>query len=182
MILSTVCLHLEHDHHMKERLSTYYLVAATLVVILGLAIFQFRTVKPPESTPVTNKTANTGEARAVRFLKKGQYPSFVSGVMEPGNIRLELSPEGLENGRLKVRFFANAHDQTLDPYDLALMTALSYEDRLLKPSHSDRMKGHHDSGLMFFDFGRLHDTDALSNFTITVRGLPSEKVRTFRWE
>lgn len=170
---------------MKDRLSTYYIFAAALLLILSLAILQLRTMStegPAAATVADANSINKSEARVVRFLEKGEFPSFVSGVMEPGNIRLELSPEGFEKNRLIVRFFANAHDQTLDPYDLALMTTLKYEDRLLKPSYTNRMKGHHDSGLMYFDFGKLHDTSSLSTFTITVEGLPSEEVRVFRWD
>jgi len=170
---------------MKDKVYIYYVFAAALLLILGLAILQFRTMKTGESAAATTadvESVSKREARAVRFLKKGEFPSFVSGVMEPGNIRLELSPEGFEKNRLEVRFFANAHDQTLETYDMAMMSTLKYDDRLLKPSYADRMKGHHDSGLMFFDFGKLHDTSSLSTFTITVQGLPSEETRIFRWE
>jgi hypothetical protein len=62
------------------------------------------------------------------------------------------------------------------------MTTLEYGDRKLKPTYSDRMNGHHDSGVMVFDLGKLHDPAALSAFSITISGLPSEEVRVFRWE
>jgi hypothetical protein len=87
--------------------------------------------------------------------------------MEPGNIRFELSPEGIENDRLRIRFYANAHDLSLEPYSLAQMTTLEYGDRKLKPTYSDRMNGHHDSGVMVFDLGKLHDPAALSTFCMT---------------
>jgi hypothetical protein len=167
---------------MKDRSSVYIIVALLFVVLTTFTIFQYRHTRINAPAVESTTYKSTGEPTAVQFLKKGDYPSFVSGVMEPGNIRLELSPEGIENDRLKIRFFANAHDLTLESYNLGTMTTLKYGDRKLKPTYFDRMKGHHDSGLMLFDLGKLHVPAALSTFSITINGLPSEEVRVFRWE
>jgi len=167
---------------MKDRSLIFFVVGALLLVVFSFSIFQYRHTRI--NAPVVEGIIpqNTAGPKAVQFIKKGTYPSFVSGTMEPGNIRLELSPEGFKNSAFKVRFFANAHDMVLEPYDLAQMTTLQYEGRLLKPSHTDRMKGHHDSGLMYFDIGKSHDPDSLATFSITVKGLPRDEVRVFNWE
>jgi hypothetical protein len=176
-----VFLSLGRKSFMEDKVSIYYIIAALFLVFSVFTIYQYRhtMINAPVAENAVSKSA--GGPTAVNFLKKGEYPSFVSGVMEPGNIRLELSPEGFENDAFKVRFFANAHDLILGTYDLALMTTLEYENRLLKPLRSDRMKGHHDSGLMVFDLGILHNPDSLTTFSITVRGLPKEETRVFSW-
>ncbi len=168
---------------MKSTLTLYITVALVIFLISGLGIYQYRSAKG--EAPVVGKveTEKTNGLATSQFLKQGKFPSFVTGIMEPGNVRLELSPEGFDNRQLKVRFFANAHDLTLDSYDLAQMTTLEYESRRIKPlAYSDRMKGHHDSGLLFFEIGKLHNVPALSTLSITVRGLPSEEVRVFQWK
>jgi hypothetical protein len=166
----------------KNRSSIYIIFALLFVVFSVLTIFQYRHIRDRVLfAGAVNSVSANGPAE-VKFLKRGEYPSFVSGGMEPGNIRLELSPENIENDRLRIRFFANAHDLTLESFNLAQMTTLQYGDRKLKPTYSDRMKGHHDSGLILFDLGKLHDPAARSKFSITISGLPSEEVRVFRWE
>ena len=167
---------------MKNTLTSYFTVAGIIFLVSGLGIYQYRSTRSEVPVVGQVETEKTSSLTTSQFLKEGRLPSFVSGVMEPGNIRLELSPEGFDNGQLKVRFFANAHDLILNPYDLALMTTLEYGSRRLKPSYSDRMKGHHDSGLMFFEIGKLHNPTTLSPFSITVSGLPSEEVRVFKWK
>jgi hypothetical protein len=167
---------------MKDRSYFYYIIAALVLLGSSLIIYQYRSTRINAPAGESTKAQNLGGPTEVQFLKKGEYPSFVSGTMEPGNIRLEMSPEDPDNGQLKVRFFANAHDQLLDPYDMGEMATLEYENRRLKPSYSDRIKGHHGSGLMYFEIGKLEDPAALSTFSITVRGLPKEDVRVFRWK
>ena len=166
---------------MRDKTPVYFIIALLFLLLTTFTISQYRHTRINAPAVANSPSEITGEPNAVQFLKKGEYPSFVSGVMEPGNVRLELSPEGFENDTFKVRFFANAHDLTLDTYDLAQMTTLKYENRLLKPLRSDRMKGHHDSGLMVFDLGILHNPDSLTTFSITVRGLPKEETRVFSW-
>ncbi len=177
-----VFLPLERKQPMKDRSSVYIIITALFLMFSILLVLQYRHTRT--RAPVTENVSSQHASgpKAVQFLNKGTYPSFVSGVMEPGNIRLELSPEGFENGVFKVRYFANAHDLILDPYDLTLMAKLDDGKQRFTPSFSDRMKGHHDSGLIFFDLGKLHTpSTSLSTFSITVRGLPKEKDRVFRW-
>ena len=166
---------------MRDKTSVYIILALLFLVLTTFTVFQYRHTKINAPAVVNLTSEIVGGPTAVQFLKKGKYPSFASGTMEPGNIRLELSPEGFENGAFKVRFFANAHDLTLDLYDLALMTTLDDGKLRFNPSSSDKMKGHHDSGLIFFDLGKLHTPDSLSTFSITVRGLPKEETRVFSW-
>ena len=167
---------------MRDRSSTYAILALVLIVIAVFAIFQYRHAKVNEPVAVRSKAENTSEAAEVKFLQKGKYPSFASGVMEPGNIRLELSPEGFDGTVFRVRYFANAHDMVLDPYDLATMSTLEYDGWHFTPTLVHRMKGHHDSGLMYFDLGKLHSADFLKTFSITVSGLPREETRVFKWQ
>lgn len=167
---------------MRDRSSAYAILALALIVIAGFTIFQYRDTKvnqPAAERPASESASKTAE---VKFINKGRYPSFASGVMEPGNIRLELSPEGFDGTVFKVRYFANAHDMVLDPYDLGTMAALEYDGRHFTPIRGDRMKGHHDSGLLYFDLGKLHSSDFLKTFSITVRGLPREETRVFKWQ
>jgi hypothetical protein len=177
-----VSLPLERKQPMKDRSSIYIIISALFMVLSILLVLQYR--HNLDRAPVTENVSSQHASgpKAVQFLKKGAYPSFVTGVMEPGNIRLELSPEGFENGIFKVRYFANAHDLILDPYDLALMTTLDDGNQRFRPSFSDKMKGHHDSGLIFFDLGKLHTPESLATFSITVRELPKEEVRVFSWK
>ena len=166
---------------MRDKTSVYIIFALLFLVLTTFTVFLYRQTKINAPAVVNSTSESAGGPTAVQFIKKGEYPSFVSGTMEPGNIRLEISPEGFENGVFKVRFFANAHDLTLDLYDLARMTTLDDGKLRFKPSSSDKMKGHHDSGLIFFDLGKLHTPDSLSTFSITVRGLPKEETRVFSW-
>jgi len=177
-----IFLSLDRKQPMRDKSSVYIIITALFLVFSILLVLQYRhtRAKAPLTEIVNSKSTNG--PKVVPFLKKGTYPSFASGVMEPGNIQLELSPEGFENGVFKVRFFANAHDLILDSYDLTLMAKLDDGNQRFTPSFSDRMKGHHDSGLIFFDFGKLHNSASLSTFSITVRGLPKEEVRVFRWK
>ena len=180
--MKQVFMPLERKQPMKDRSSAYIIITALFLMFSILLVLQYRHMRA--RVPITENVSSQHASgpKAVQFLKKGTYPSFVSGVMEPGNIRLELSPEGFENGVFKVRYFANAHDLILDPYDLALLTTLDDGNLRFTPSFSDKMKGHHDSGLILFDLGKLHTPESLATFSITVRELPKEEVRVFSWE
>lgn len=172
---------------MRDRSTTYFAFAAVVMVFIAFIILQYRHSKTKIPAVEISKSQSVNEPAVnepaeVKFLEKGKYPSFVSGTMEPGNIRLELSPEGFENGVFKVRYFANAHDLVLDRYDLSQMTTLEYDNQRLKPSHYDKMEGHHDSGLIFFGIGKLHEPPSPFNFSITVRGLPKQETRVFSWK
>jgi len=161
---------------MKNGTSVYFIIAVLILLVSGVAINQFRNTvdnKAPEPEAKPGKTETTENAG---FLKEGEYPTFVTGEMEPGNIRLELKPEGFENGALNIRFFASAHDLVLDSYDFTRMTTLEYKGRKIKPDHADTIKGHHGSGLMTFQVG-----EELGEFSVTVEGLPKEEFRVFKW-
>lgn len=162
----------------------YMLAGAFLLVILSLTVFQVRRTMTGRAEGAKGEPGSSSVAgtRSMTFLEKGTYPTFTSGVMEPGAVRLELSPLGLEDGSFRVRYFAGTHDVDLEQYDLALMTALRYGNRTLKPTHADAMKGHHSTGILVFDIGSIHDPDELtSDLSITVTGLPGNGTRVFRW-
>ena len=160
---------------MKNGTSAYFIIAVLILLVSGVAIYQYRSTmdnktSEPEAKPEkTETTENTG------FLKEGEYPTFVTGEMEPGNIRLELKPEGFENGVLSIRFFASAHDLVLDSYDFTQVTTLEYKGRKIKPEYADMIKGHHGSGLMTFKV-----ENELGEFSVTVKGLPKEEFRVFK--
>jgi len=161
---------------MKNGSSVYFVVAFLIFLVSGVVIHQFRSTrdkKAPEFEAASEQTETTVSAA---FLGEDEYPTFVTGAMEPGNIRLELKPEGFENGVLSIRFFASAHDLVLDSYDLGSMVTLEYKGRKIRPERADRVKGHHGSGLMTFRVG-----EELGEFSVTVEGLPGEELRVFTW-
>jgi len=61
----------------------YFIIAVLILLITSIAIYQFRSTldsKTPEPEAKPGKietTENTG------FLKEGEYPTFVTGEMEP---------------------------------------------------------------------------------------------------
>lgn len=71
---------------MRDRSPIYAILALALMVMAYLAIFQYRHTKVNETVVERSTAQNTSETAEVKFLKKGRYLSFVSGVMEPGNI------------------------------------------------------------------------------------------------
>lgn len=160
---------------MKDRSPIFLVIAVSTILVAGIALYQLRS-KSPDIRMESESKKEQQESGVKKILRQGEYPSFVTGEMEPGNIRLELKPVDFENGVLTIRFFASAHDLVLDSYDFGFMTTLLHNGRNFRPVSADRLKGHHGSGLMSFNIG-----EDLGEFSITVEGLPKEEHRIFKW-
>ena len=161
---------------MDKKLTGYYILSAIFILGMGLAIVAGRTYfgfNEP-AAKATQSPAN-GSDTGSRLGSK-DLPSFITGKMEPGNIRFELRPEDSNEKRFVLRYFANSHDLGLEDYNLMEIVILETESGTFKPASATPMKGHHSSGLIMFDIEPPEGT-----FTVNVTGLPRKLDRSYKW-
>lgn len=104
------------------------------------------------------------------------FRTISSGSLEEGDVRLDLTPERVENGKLVVRFAVDTHSVSLRQFDLKEATILEYNGKTVKPVEASRLGGHHAAGKLVF---RVED--AGETFTIKVTGIPRVEERVFTW-
>lgn len=122
------------------------------------------------------QVAGKGRASVPEASAAG-YEMQSSGSMGSGDVLVELTPRGVENGRLVVDFAMNTHSVSLSAFDLKELTTLRFADKTIKPSEATPPAGHHAYGQMVFDTG-----GKVKDFTITVEGIPLNKKRVFAWK
>lgn len=167
---------------MKNSSAPYYILAVFFLLLAGLGIYKFRNLPKTATSPGDARPSAAATPQDLRpFLKSGRLPVFAAGAMEPGEVKLELSPEKVEDGVLEVKYFASVGDMVLDAFDLASMSTLQLGDLQVRAVRADPMKGHHDNGLIYFQLPAGSAIAATSSFTITVTGLPEQATRVFGW-
>lgn len=124
-------------------------------------------------------TGCSNDAQTATKNNNQNSPAFgtvYTGSMEAGDSVIEITPKGIENGKFIVDISLNTHSVDLSQYDLMEITTLQYNDKKINPESSPKLTGHHNSGTMVFDIGKVPE-----NFSITITGIPNIENRMFEW-
>jgi hypothetical protein len=161
---------------MDKKLTGYYILSVIFLLGVGLAIVASRTYFGSKAPAVNAGQSQTRESDTGPRLGSKDLPSFISGKMEPGDIRFELRPEGSDAKKFVLKYFANSHDLVLEDFNLMEIIALETGLGTFRPASATPMKGHHSSGLITFDIEPPEGT-----FTVKVTGLPKKLDRSYKW-
>ncbi|MBI3027354.1 hypothetical protein HYY70_04520 [Candidatus Woesearchaeota archaeon] len=105
-----------------------------------------------------------------------KFKSITTGGTENGDISVELTPKGVNNGILEVAISINTHSAELSQFDLKQIATLEYNGKSIKPSSAPQLSGHHASGDLLFKVN-----DDIEKFVITIIGMPKTEKRVFEW-
>ncbi len=104
------------------------------------------------------------------------FKTVSTGGTGSGDVLIELTPKGMEDGKFEVDILLNTHSVDLSQFDLVKITLLEYEGKLIKPVSAPELSGHHGSGTLAFDTGK-----EIKNFKIIIKGIPAVEERVFEW-
>jgi len=142
-----------------------YIVYGVLAVVFGIVIYTIYTLTSGPAIPATGQNTDSG------------FQMITSGNIETGNVQIDLTPAGFENGQLKVNFAINTHSVDLSRYDLTKITVLEYSGKKIMPLSAPELQGHHTSGTMVFNVG-----ENIKKFKIIISGIPNVQERVFEWK
>jgi hypothetical protein len=100
-----------------------------------------------------------------------------TGSLEPGDVRIDLTPLELNDKILKIEISANTHSVDLSQFNLKEITTLEYNGKSINPSSELKLSGHHSRGILVFNLDEKPD-----NFVIKIKGIPKTKERIFTWD
>ena len=110
-------------------------------------------------------------------VKTAAFKTVSIGSTDSGDILMDLTPKGIENGKFAVDISVNTHSIDLSQFDLMQITTLEYEGKAIKVAAAPKLSGHHSSGTLVFDTGK-----DIKNFKITIKGIPAVDERVFEWQ
>jgi hypothetical protein len=93
-----------------------------------------------------------------------------------GEVALELTPQVLADGTLKISVRATTHSGDLAELNLANALALNAEGKTYRPVSATPLAGHHASGSVTFALARIPDS-----FVVTVTGVRTMATLKFEW-
>lgn len=147
----------------KKIVFTLFVVVFILIIVNILVVFQF------DNNVEVPKTINNPNALNFSPIETGSTYS--------GDVLIELIPEEISDGKVIIELKANTHSVDLSKFDLAELTSLEYNGKIIKPSSAPRLEGHHSSGAIIFDVNEKPDS-----LKVTINNIPKVKERIFYWE
>jgi hypothetical protein len=154
------------------------------IILFGLSflagiVLVFAIAKISKGQPdIVNDAMAEGEKGII--ARAGNTPEFSkksTGSVDEGDVLIELHPQPVQKGRLKVKVAANTHSVDLSRFDLKVITVLEHEGKMFKPVEADKLGGHHSYGKIVFDTG-----EAINRFKITIKGIPLVQERVYEWD
>ena len=142
-----------------------YIVYGILAIVFGIVIYTIYSLTAG-SAAIPEETKNLNTA----------FATVTSGNTETGNVQIDLTPVGYQNGQLNVDIAANTHSVDLGQYDLTKITVLEYSGKKIMPVSAPELQGHHTSGTIIFNVG-----ENINKFKIIISGIPNVQERIFEW-
>jgi len=122
-----------------------------------------------------------------------RYENKATGTLESGDVRIDLTPKGVINGRFVVEIGANTHSVDLSQFDLIKIITLEYSDeklddnnnnnnnnnnnkKTISPISASQLSGHHSYGEIVFDLD-----EKPQDFNIMINGIPKVDERVYKW-
>ena len=93
-----------------------------------------------------------------------------------GEVALELTPQVVADGTLRISIRATTHSGDLAELNLANAMALDAEGKTYRPVSATSLAGHHASGSVTFALARIPDS-----FVVTVTGVRTRPALRFEW-
>jgi|SRR3989344_5125095 len=109
-------------------------------------------------------------------LGRTSFSPILTGTTDSGDVAIELTPDGITDGKLTLNIAVNTHSVELTQFNLQEITTLEYDGQKVKPSSIPTLSGHHSTGTMQFTVDK-----EISSFTITITGIPKVEERIYRW-
>lgn len=116
------------------------------------------------------------ENRSFDTVTSRNYRKISMGNMSNGGVLMELEPEGVFDGRFRVRFWATTQTGDLGNYNLSGLCTLEHGNKVLRPAMVDHMDGRHAEGNILFDLEEIPE-----HFIIVIQGVPGEDHMVYEW-
>ncbi len=143
-----------------------------LAFVIGILVFSFAGFF--RGSPA----ASSGAKEVVNIFEGSDngFQTISSGSTDSGDVSIELTPKGVEVGKLKVGIAVNTHSVDLSSFDLKKITTLDYGGKSLNPVSAPALGGHHVNGDLVF----ATEKD-ITSFVIKIKGIPKVEERIFSW-
>lgn len=146
---------------MKKSDIFLYVLLAVAVAILAYSISGlFGGSTPADAQPVSVPTGSTG--------------LISTGSTNAGDVQIDISVEGISEGKLRLNIAANTHSVDLSQFDLKQITTLEYGGNSAKPVEAPVLSGHHSSGTLVFEA-----PGGLDSAVVRIKGIPKVEERLF---
>lgn len=120
--------------------------------------------------------SNTQTPQLTTNSEKTVWQAITTGTTESGDVAIELKPQAIQDGAITFLMTANTHSVDLSQFNLQKITTLTYNGKVISPSAVPQLTGHHTSGILVFPMDKNSAT-----FTVSIKGIPLEQERVFRW-
>ncbi|MBI4439337.1 hypothetical protein HY638_00005, partial [Candidatus Woesearchaeota archaeon] len=91
-----------------------------------------------------------------------------------GDVQIDISVEGISEGKLRLNIAANTHSVDLSQFDLKQITTLEYGGKVIKPIEAPVLSGHHSSGTLVFEA-----PEGMDSAVVKIKGIPNVEERVF---
>lgn len=145
-----------------------YIIYVLLIFAIGGFIYSL--------ISVIGSTSETTIATKSQPVTTSNLKAINTGTTDSGDVSVELEPEGVSGGKMKVKISVNTHSVDLSPFDLKKITTLEYAGKSLSPVSAPSLSGHHSYGTLTFDL-----VQEPNSFTIKIKGIPKVQERVFKW-
>ena len=156
---------------MKGNYENYILYGILALVIIGL-IFSFSGFFSGSSGNNIGVNPNVPATTAVGT----GFKPINTGSTNDGDVSIELTPQKVANGQLKVNIAANTHSVDISQFDLRKITTLEYGGKKINPVSASTLSGHHTNGELAFNV-----EGEIKEFVIKIKGIPKVEERVFSW-
>lgn len=107
---------------------------------------------------------------------------FEGDIISTGNLSyenalVELEPMAGDEGKLMFTVYVNTHSVSFEFFDFQASTTLFVNGKEFKPESVPDLYGHHNEGLMVFDFNEDIETDV----KVVIRDMANEPIREYTW-
>lgn len=155
------------------------LLIGLLVAVIGVFLFAvFGSTIIPIKIGGTSGKANAGSSTGYTATAKSTsaFRTISTGSTDQGDVQIDITPQGVDSGKLAVDIAINTHSVDTSQFDLKQITTLEFEGKSIKPSSAPALSGHHFNGQLVFDVGK-----DIKSFKITISGIPKVEKRAYTW-
>lgn len=124
---------------------------------------------------ISGITMDAAVDAAANEVSAAVFETKTIGSLDDGDVEIALTPQ-IADKKLIVKVGMNTHSVNLGQFDLATITTLEYEGKIIRPTDAKKPGGHHSYGKIVFDIG-----EERGSFTIRIAGIPRIQDRIYEW-
>ena len=156
------------------------LLIGLLVAVIGVFLFAvFGSAIPIKiggTSGAASSGSSTGYTATAAAKSTSGFKTISTGSTDQGEVQIDITPQGVDSGKLAVDIAINTHSVDTSQFDLKQITTLEYEGKSINPSSAPSLSGHHFNGQLVFDVGK-----DIKSFTIKISGIPLVEERVYSW-